>query len=38
VVVTVTEEAVTTGEMGHVRDQLNPEYTELFGQPGAGGA
>jgi uncharacterized protein (DUF2267 family) len=37
-VATVTEEAVTTGEMGHVRDQLNPEYTELFGQPGAGGA
>ena len=37
-VVTVTEESVTTGEMGHVRDQLNPEYAELFGQPGAGGA
>ena len=37
-VATVTEEAVTTGEMGHVRDQLNPEYAELFGQPGAGGA
>ena len=37
-VVTVTEESVTTGEMGHVRDQLNPDYTELFGQPHAGGA
>ena len=37
-VATVMEEAVTTGEMDHVRDQLNPEYTELFGQPGAGGA
>src|SRR5215213_11467619 len=37
-VATVVEEAVTTGEMDHVRDQLNPEYTELFGQPGAGGA
>ena len=37
-VVTVTEESVTTGEMGHVRDQVNPDYTELFGQPHAGGA
>ena len=37
-VATVVEEAVTTGGMDHVRDQLNPEYTELFGQPGAGGA
>ena len=37
-VATVVEEAVTTGGMDHVRDQLNPEYSELFGQPGAGGA
>ena len=37
-VATVTEETVTTGEMGYVRDQLNPEYAELFGQPGTGGA
>lgn len=31
-VATVLEEAVTTGEMDHIRDQLKPEYTELFGQ------
>ena len=37
-VATVMEEAVTTGEMDHVRDQLKDEYTELFGQPGAGGS
>jgi uncharacterized protein (DUF2267 family) len=32
VVATVLEEAVTTGEMDHIRDQLKPEYAELFGQ------
>ena len=37
-VATVVEEAVTPGGMDHVREQLNPEYSELFGQPGAGGA
>jgi uncharacterized protein (DUF2267 family) len=31
-VATVLEEAVTTGEMDHIRDQLKPEYAELFGQ------
>jgi uncharacterized protein (DUF2267 family) len=31
-VATVLEEAVSTGEMEHIRDQLKPEYTELFGQ------
>ena len=31
-VATVLEEAVTTGEMDHIRDQLKPEYTEFFGQ------
>ncbi len=31
-VATVLEEAVTTGEMDHIREQLKPEYTELFGQ------
>ena len=31
-VATVLEEAVTTGEMEHIREQLKPEYTELFGQ------
>ncbi len=25
---------VTTGEMDHIRDQLKPEYAELFGEPG----
>lgn len=29
--------SVTRGEMDHVRDQLKPEYSELFGQPGAAG-
>ena len=31
-VATVLAEAVTTGEMDHIRDQLKPEYAELFGQ------
>ena len=31
-VATVLEEAVTTGEMDHIRDQLKLEYAELFGQ------
>ena len=34
-VATVLEEAVTTGEMDHIRDQLKPEYAELFGQQGS---
>ena len=32
VVATTLKEAVTTGEMEHIREQLKPEYTELFGQ------
>lgn len=31
-VATVLEEAVSAGEMEHIREQLKPEYTELFGQ------
>ena len=31
-VATVLEEAVTAGEMDHIRDQLKPEYAELLGQ------
>ena len=30
----VLQEAVTTGEMDDIRDQLKPEYAELFGKPG----
>lgn len=30
----VLQEAVTTGEMDDVRNQLKPEYEELFGRPG----
>ena len=33
-VATVLQAAVTTGEMDHIRDQLKPEYAELFGEPG----
>ncbi len=31
-VATVLEEAVTEGEMNHIREQLKAEYAELFGQ------
>ncbi len=30
----VLQEAVTTGEMDDIRDQLKPEYAELFGRHG----
>ncbi len=30
-VAAVLQAAVTTGEMNHIRDQLKPEYEELFG-------
>lgn len=30
----VLQEAVTTGEVDHVRDQLKEEYAELFGRKG----
>jgi uncharacterized protein (DUF2267 family) len=30
----VLQEAVTTGEMDDIRDQLKPEYAELFGRYG----
>ena len=30
----VLQEAVTTGEVDHVRDQLKDEYAELFGRKG----
>ncbi len=30
----VLQEAVTTGEMDHIRDQLKDEYAELFGRKG----
>ena len=30
-VVLVLQDAVTTGEMDHIRDQLKGEYAELFG-------
>lgn len=33
-VAAVVQAAVTTGEMDHIRDQLKPEYAELFGEPG----
>jgi uncharacterized protein (DUF2267 family) len=33
-VASVLQEAVTTGEMDDIRDQLKPEYAELFGQYG----
>ena len=33
-VVLVLQEAVTTGEMDHIRDQLKDEYAELFGRKG----
>ncbi len=33
-VAAVLQAAVTTGEMDDVRDQLKPEYAELFGEPG----
>jgi uncharacterized protein (DUF2267 family) len=33
-VASVLQEAVTTGEMDHIRDQLKPEYAELFGRYG----
>ncbi len=36
-VASVLQEAVTTGEMNDIREQLKPEYKELFGQPGAAG-
>ena len=36
-VASVLQQAVTTGEMDDIRDQLKPDYTELFGQPGAAG-
>ena len=31
-VASVLQDAVTTGEMDDIRDQLKPEYAELFGQ------
>ena len=34
VVATVLQTAVTTGELDDVRDQLKPEYEELFGPKG----
>ena len=36
-VATTLQMVVTRGEMDDVRDQLKPEYAELFGQPGAAG-
>jgi len=36
-VASVLQQAVTTGEMDDIRDQLKPDYTELFEQPGAAG-
>jgi uncharacterized protein (DUF2267 family) len=33
-VAAVLQAAVTTGEMDDIRDQLKPEYVELFGEPG----
>ncbi len=33
-VAAVLQAAVTTGEMDHIREQLKPEYAELFGEPG----
>ena len=33
-VAAVLQAAVTTGELDHIRDQLKPEYAELFGEPG----
>lgn len=33
-VVLVLQEAVTTSEMDHIRDQLKGEYAELFGRKG----
>ena len=33
-VAVVLQAAVTTGEMDHIREQLKPEYAELFGEPG----
>ena len=33
-VAAVLQATVTTGEMDHIRDQLKPEYAELFGKPG----
>ena len=33
-VAAVLQAAVTTGEMDHIREQLKPEYADLFGEPG----
>jgi uncharacterized protein (DUF2267 family) len=33
-VAAVLQAAATTGEMDHIREQLKPEYAELFGEPG----